>query len=509
MSINEITVQEPPTLNPRRWAGLAVLSVSLLLVVMDMTILNVALPEIATKLRPDSVQLLWIVDAYALVVAGLLVTASAMGDRLGRKRVLLSGFVLFGIASLAVLLVRDPAQLIAARVLLGVGGAMIMPSTLSLIRALFTDPKERATALGVWSAMAAVGVALGPIVGGLLLEYFSWQAAFLVNVPVMVIGVAAGIWLLPESRNPLPGRWDALGTVLSIIGMTALIFGIKRLGKYGVTEPVALACLAVAVAALVWFVRRSLHSPNPLLELRLFKKPVFSAGVIAALVSSVAMAAILLLIAQWMQLVEGYSALESGLRLLPTAIGAAVLSPLAPKIAEVVGPRTVLAGGLAVTSLGFLTVYFAPATYPWIAVALALIGAGAASLAIASAVIMSSATPAQSGSAAAIEETSYELGAALGVAVLGSIAAALYRDQVSVEGLTGPAAQAVQESLAGALEVAAGVGSAGAALAAQAQAAFTSSLEATGLAGGILTLVAAVAVWALTPRDLDLAEIHH
>ncbi|MEV4067856.1 MFS transporter, partial [Nonomuraea dietziae] len=321
----------------RRWAALAVLSVSLLLVVMDMTILNVALPAISEDLRPDAIELLWMVDAYSLAVSGLLVTVSALGDRWGRRKMLISGFALFGAASVAVVWARDPAAVIALRALLGVGGAMIMPSTLSMIRTLFTDPRERATALGIWSAMAALGAALGPILGGLLLEAFSWHAAFLVNVPVMALAIVAGLMLLPESRNPNPGRWDALGTLLSIAGMVALVYGVKHADDAG-----GWVALASAAVLLGWFVRRCLTRKDPLLEIRLFGSPSFSAGTVAALTTSIAMAAMMLLLAQWMQLVQGYSPLETGVRMLPTALGAFVLSPLAPALAARIGARTVL-----------------------------------------------------------------------------------------------------------------------------------------------------------------------
>ncbi|MGV9308162.1 MFS transporter [Nonomuraea sp. NPDC003727] len=485
----------------RRWAALAVLSASLLLVVMDLTILNVALPAISEELRPGAIELLWMVDAYSLAVSGLLVTVSALGDRWGRKRMLISGFALFGTASVAVVLVDSGAGLIAVRALLGVGGAMIMPSTLSMIRTVFTDPKERATALGVWSAMAALGGALGPILGGLLLEAFSWHAAFLVNVPVMALAILAGLILLPESRNPRPGRWDALGTLLSIVGMVALVYGIKHAG-----QPVGWIALTAAAVTLAWFVRRCLTRRDPLLEIRLFGSPSFGAGTVAALTTSIAMAAMMLLLAQWMQLVMGYSPLETGVRMLPTAVGAFVMSPLAPALAARIGARTVLAGGLLVAGVGFLVLFVAPSPlgYGPVALSLLLVGAGMGSLAIASAVIMAGAPPEKAGSAAAIEETSYELGAALGVAVLGSVAAAVYRAHLVVP--DGLPAHAVQESLGGALEVAREAGAAGAALARQAQAAFTDSLAVTGAAGAALMLVAGVVVWWLTPRALALTD---
>ncbi|MFI7698527.1 MFS transporter [Nonomuraea sp. NPDC049480] len=502
-----MTITTPPVSAKRRWAGLAVLSASVLLVVMDMTVLNVALPALSADLRPSSVELLWIVDAYGLVLAGLLVTVSALGDRWGRKRMLLTGLAVFGLASLAVLLADRPAEVIAVRALLGVGGAMIMPSTLSMIRNLFTDPGERATALGVWSAMAAVGAALGPILAGFLLEHFSWHSAFLLNVPVMVVAIGAGLFLLPESRSPSPSRWDALATVLVMTGMVALVYAVKSFGKYGLTAPSALVATAVAAVALGWFAARCLGRPDPLLELRLFRSGPFSAGVTTALTTSIAMGAVLLLLAQWMQLVQGYSPLETGVRLLPAALAALVASPLAPSLAGRIGARTVLAGGLAVTAAGFMLVFLAPAPLGYWPVAglLVLVGVGNGALGVASAMIMSGSPAAKSGSAAAIEETSYDLGGALGVAVLGSVAAAVYRGALDY---AGPAAGVARESLGGALGVAGELGAAGAALAGRATAAFTGSLALTSGAGAALMLAGALVVWLLTPRDLDLSAPH-
>jgi MFS transporter, DHA2 family, multidrug resistance protein len=500
--------------HPRRWAGLAVLSASLLLVVMDVTILNVALPAITADLRPDSVQQLWMVDAYPLVLAGLLVTVSALGDRWGRKRMLLAGFSVFGLASTLVLLVDSPEGVIAVRALLGVGGAMIMPSTLSMIRTLFTDPRERATALGVWGAMAAVGGALGPIVGGALLEFFDWHAAFLVNVPVMAAAIVAGVVLLPEGRSARPPRIDALATVLSVVGMVSLVYAVKNGGKDGL-EPDVVVTGVVAAVTLVAFVRRCLAATDPMLEVRLFRGRAFTAGVLAALASAIAMAAMLLLGAQWLQLVQGFTPLQTGLALLPMAVGGVVGSPYAPSLAERVGARTVLAGGLVVGGVGFTLLYVAPTplSYPWLAAGLTLVGIGMASLAVASAVIMAGAPSHQAGSAAAVEETAYEVGSVLGVAVLGSIAAAVYRsglasDDLTARGVDADAAAAARESLGGALEVASTT-PAGTWLADAAATSFTSSLADTGLVGGVLMIVTGVVVWWLTPADLDLAEGSH
>ncbi|SDC58699.1 MFS transporter [Nocardioides lianchengensis] len=495
----------------KRWAGLAVLCASLLVVVMDMTILSLALPAIAADLRPGAVEQLWMVDVYALVLAGLLVTASALGDRWGRRRMLVAGFATFGAASVAVLLVDSPEGVIAVRALLGVGGAMIMPSTLSMVRALFTDPRQRATALGWWGATAAVGAALGPIIGGALLEAFSWHSAFLVNVPVMAVAMVAALLLLPESRSDRPGTLDPLATVLSVVGMVALVYAVKHTGEHGV-DAEGVGTAVVAVAALVLFVRRCLAQPDPVLEVRLFRSRAFTAGTVTALCTSIASIAALLLLSQWLQLVRGWSPLESGLALLPMAVAGVVCSPLAPALAERIGARPVLAGGLAVGGLGFLLVFLLPEplSYVGVAASLVLVGAGSGSLAVASAAIMSGAPESKAGSAAAIEESSYEIGGVLGVAVLGSLAAAVYRADLpardlAAAGLDAEASGVVRDSLGGALEVA---DVAGPGLAAQATEAFTHSLAWAGLAGGLVMLAAAALVWWLAPRDLDVSAGH-
>lgn len=482
----------------RRWAALAVLSASLLVVVMDLTILNIALPDLAADLRPSAEQQLWIIDVYSLVLAGLLVSMSALADRWGRKRMLLAGFVLFGAASALVLVADSPATVIAVRALLGMGGAMIMPTTLSLLRSVFTDPRERATALGVWASVAAVGAAAGPIVGGLLLEHFAWQAAFLVNVPCMVVALVAGVLILPEARDPSPGRWDLVATVLSIAAMVLLVWAIKHFAKErDLLDPAALVAFLAGVLLLVVFVRRCLRRPDPLLDVRLFRHRPFTAGVVAAFGSTAALAAALFLLAQWLQLVVGQSPLTAGVHLLPIAVGGVIASPLAPALAARVGARPVLAGGLVVGGAGLMMVPVST-RYAVVAVAMFLVGVGTGPLAVASAMIMAGTPPEKAGNAAAVEETAYDLGNVIGVAVLGSVAAILYRS-----GIAGPAA----ESLGAAIEIAEQTGQP--ALAARARDAFTAAMSVTSLIAGLVMLAVAAAVWALADRDLDITKQQH
>ncbi|GAA2671553.1 quaternary ammonium compound efflux MFS transporter QacA [Streptomyces aculeolatus] len=496
----------------RRWAALAVLSASLLVIAMDVTILNVALPHITADLAPSAAQQLWIVDVYALILAGLLVPVSALADRYGRKRMLLAGYLLFGGFSLAILAADSAAGVILIRALLGVAGAMIMPTTLSMVRVVFTDPRERATALGVWAATSAVGIAVGPVVGGLLLTHVSWHSAFLINVPLMAAAIVAGLFLLPEYRTAHRPRWDVPGTVAIIAGMVALVWSIKHFAKEGFGAPESWAALGAAVLALGWFVRRNLRRPDPMLDLRLFRRPPFTAGIVAALASMFALGALLLLVAQWLQLVDGRTPLQAGVALTPAAIAMCVASPLAPALAARIGARTVLAGGLAIAGLGFLVIHLAPSPigYPWMAVALALLGGGGGSLAVASGIVMAGTPQEKAGNAAALEETSYELGSVLGVAVLGSIAAAVYRSRLgegALSALTPGQAGDARESLAGAVEVAERTGSAG--LAARAGDAFVDSLALTGLVGFFALLGAAVLTAVLVPRNLDLTKQSH
>lgn len=480
--------------DPRRWWALAVLAASLLVVVMDMTILNVALPAMTDELGLGAVSQLWVVDAYALALAGLLVPVTALADRWGRKRMLVTGYAAFAVGSLAVLWADSAAAVIAIRALLGLGGAMVMPSTLSLIRSTFADPRERTLALSVWGATAALGAAVGPVVGGALLEAFSWHAAFLVNVPLMAVAIVAGLWILRESRSQRPGRIDVTGVLLSAGGMTAAVYAVKQLGKHGPTVA-TLTLLAVGVAALALFVRRSLRSDRPMLDVRLFRQPVLRAGVVAALASSMLMASVLFVGSQWLQLVEGMGPLRSGLALLPLAVGAMVASPFAPALAERTSPRLVLSAGLMVLATGLALVAVLPATYPWVAVAFAVVGLGTSALGLGSALIMGTATDDQAGSAAAIEEITYELGAVLGITFLGSLVGAVYR-----AGLPDGVGAAARESLAGA---------SGGPWAGEAADSFVTAFASVGAVGAVGAALAAYVVWRLVPADLTLDDSQH
>lgn len=493
-----MTLAQPRSTDTARpdhpWAALSVLALSLLVVVVDMTVLNVALPDMVDDLGLSSVAQLWVVDIYALVLAGLLIPITSLADRLGRKRMLVIGYAIFAFGSVAVLWADSAGSVIALRALLGVGGAMIMPSTLSLIRVVFPDPAQRALALSIWGATAAAGSAVGPVVGGALLEAFSWHAAFLLNVPVMVIAIAGALWLLPESRSARPGRIDALGVLLSGGGTALLVYAVKDFGKHG-PSPTTLALVAIGAVAVAVFVRRSLSQASPMLEVRLFANPVVRAGVIAALASSIAIIAVLFVGSQWLQIVVGWGPLRTGVALLPLAVGAMIATPFAPALAARTSPRIVLTGGLVVLALGMASIAVLPTTYPFMAVAFAVTGLGTAALGLASALIMGSATDDQAGSAAAIEEITYELGAVIGITFLGSLAAAVYRG-----GLPDGVSDAVRESVAGAV---------GTEWFGTASTSFVHAFAAAGAAGAVLAAVAAWAVWRLVPATLQLSDSSH
>ncbi|GAA4671226.1 MFS transporter [Gordonia humi] len=504
-----------PNLSSRRaWAATAVLSASLLVVTMDMTILNIALPTMSRDLRPSGQQLLWIVDVYSLVLAGLLVAASSVADRWGRKRALLTGYLVFAVASLLVLVADSAGQVIAIRAALGIGGALIMPTTLSVIRTIFADARQRAKALAIWSAIAGLGAAVGPLVGGFLLEHLSWHAAFLVNVPLMVVAVIAGAFLLPESRSPSPGTWDWTTIVLSFGGMVALMWSIKKFGKESsLAVPSAWAVFVIAVLVLTVFVRRSLRQADPMLDIGLFRIRPFTGGITAALGSMFAMGAALLLLAQWLQSVDGSSAIATGLKLLPLAVASAVASLIAPRAAEAIGPRAVLAGSITSAGIGMIVLFVVPGDlgYGTVVASLVLVGAGIGSLAVGSVLIMSGSPEHRAGNAAAMEETSYEVGSVLGVAILGSIASVVYRAQLDsssqVEALPSAVMDPARESIGAAVDVAEQAGLPQ--LADVAGHAFTESMQTTSLIGGGIMVAVAVIVWFVVPKGTTLEPAEH
>lgn len=518
-----ITAAETPATNPhivgsydprRRWAGLAVLGFALLAIVTDMTILNVAIPAMSADLQPTASEQLWIIDAYSLVLAGLLITMSSLGDRFGRRQLLLIGYAIIALASVLVIFSESAAYVIALRLLLGIGGAMVMPATLSLIRVTFYDPRERASALAVWAAVAGIGAAVGPLLGGFLLEHFHWHAAFLVSVPMMVIAFVGSLFLVPESKVPEPGPWDLVAAALSLVGMASTVWAIKKFGEESsLTYSPAWIALVIGLAALTWFVLRCNRSSSPLIDMSMFRHRVFSAGVLSCLVASLSMSAGLYLLAQWLQLVNGSTALESGWQLMPLAVSAAIVSLVAPMLAGAIGMRTTVFLGLLISDLGMLYIGWAGADISLtdVYVALVLVGIGIGALALASSMIMGGVPRSKAGNAAAMEDTAYEFGAVLGISLLGSLSAMMYRselDSAHLAGTIGPELTHIAEdSLGGAMAIATELQLPE--LAERAGHAFSSGLGVTGLVGGVSMVIAAIAVFFLTPAGTRLENLEH
>ncbi|MEU7426472.1 MFS transporter [Streptomyces sp. NPDC040750] len=435
---------------PGRWLALCVLVLAVLLVAVDATVLGLATPYISEDLDPSGTQLLWIGDVYSFVIAGLLVSMGSLGDRIGRKRILLCGATAFGAISVLNAYASTPELMILARALLGVAGATLMPATLALIRNLFHDPRERSLAVGIWGATASAGTAVGPIVGGFLLEHFWWGSVFLINLPVMAVLVLVGIRTLPESRNPNPGPWDMLSVVLSLVGMIAVVYAVKEAATHGLT-PTTLAAGLLGAAALWGFVHRQLTMPAPLLDMRLFRRRGFSGAVLADLLTVLGMSGLVFFLSQYLQLVQGRRPFEAGLAELPAAVGAVVAGLIAGHAARRLSVRVVVSGGLAAVgvALAVLTTIGRSTGYPVLGAALLVVGVGAGfSFTVTADVILSSVPRDQAGAASAVSETAYELGAALGIALLGSIVTGVYR------GFAGPAGTpaGAHESLGAAVE---------------------------------------------------------
>ncbi|MFE3251220.1 MFS transporter [Streptomyces sp. NPDC059209] len=489
-----------PRRHPGRWLALSVLVLAVLLVAVDATVLGLATPFLSEDLKPSGTQLLWIGDIYSFVIAGLLVSMGSLGDRIGRKKLLLTGAVAFGAVSVLNAYATSPEMMIVARALLGVAGATLMPSTLALIRNIFHDPRERSLAIGIWGAAASAGAAVGPVVGGFLLEHFWWGSVFLINLPVMAVLVVVGVKLLPESRNPAPGPWDVPSVLLSLVGIVGVVYAIKEAAAYGLRWDVALAAVAGA-GALAWFVRRQLTIRFPLLDMRLFRNRGFSGAVLADLLTILGLSGLVFFLSQYLQLVQGRGPLEAGVAELPAAVGAVTAGLLAGRAARRFSVRLVVAGGLAAVGLAtaMLVLLTEDTGYPLLGGVLLVVGVGAGfSFTVTADVILSGVPKEQAGSASAVSETAYELGAALGIALLGSIVTGVYRGFPTPAGVPAETASAAHESLGGAVEAAGAVpGHQAAELVAAAQEAFVHGLRIAAGAGAAVLLATSVVAWFL------------
>ena len=494
-----------------RWIVLVVLCVSLLLVALDATVLHVAVPAVSADLNPSGVELLWIVDAYPLVCASLLILFGTLGDRIGRRRVLLLGYGLFGAASAVATLAHSPEVLIGARALLGVGGAMIMPATLSILRAVFPDRRERAMAIGIWTAVAAVGAAVGPVLGGFLVEHFWWGSVFLINIPLLAVLLPLGRAVLPDSKGCGDGPWDVLGALMGAAGVLGLVFGIKRLGAgEGPLSPLTLVPLCLGAALMVLFVRRQRRRTHPLIDMRMFAKPTFSTSVGCIVLAMLALVGLELIAVQYLQLVLGLSPLETGLRLLPLTFAAMAAGVTGSATLRRVGPRRMVAWGFVLTaSAVLLLVQMGQHDRPALLTSgFVLLGFGLQTTLFGAYESMLSEAPAeQAGGAAAIGETSYQLGAGMGIALLGSVMNATYAPALSsVKGVPGAAETAASSSLGEAYAVAARLGGpVGESLRHAARHSFVQGLHVTLLVSAGLLLFGALAALRL-PKVMECPD---
>lgn len=491
-----------------RWVVLVVLCVSLLLVAVDATVLHVAVPAVTEDIKPGAMELLWIVDVYPLVCASLLILFGTLGDRVGRRRILLLGYALFGVASGLAAFADNPQVLIAARALLGVGGAMIMPATLSILRQVFPDRRERALAIGVWSAVAAVGAAVGPLLGGFLLEHFWWGSVFLVNIPLMLVSLPIGRLLLPESTGDRDGPWDVFGALMAAVGLFGIVFGVKRLGGgHPAFDPGTVLALLGGAGLLIAFVRRQRRRTHPLVDLRMFARPAFSTSVGCIVLAMLALVGLELIAAQYLQLVLGLSPLETGLRLLPLTIAAMAAGLVGSHLLHRFGPRRMVSLGFCLTALAvvLLTAMGRHDNAGLLLAGFVLLGFGLETTLFGAYESMLSEAPASSaGGAAAIGETSYQLGAGIGIALLGSVMNAAYAPGLSsVPGVPTSASKAAGHSLGEAYEVADRLGGpSGEALRHAARDSFVHGLHVTLLVSAALLVLGAVMALRL-PRGME------
>jgi EmrB/QacA subfamily drug resistance transporter len=509
-------------IHSRRWWILGVLCLSLLIVGVDGTIVNVALPSFVRELGASSSQLQWIVDAYTLVFASFLLLAGSLGDRFGRKSALTAGLVVFGAGSLGSALVGSAGALIATRAVQGFGAAFIMPSTLSILTNVFA-PAERGRAIGIWAGVSGLGVAIGPIAGGFLLEHYYWGSIFLVNLPIVAAGLTATAFIVPNSRDPHAPKLDLLGTVLSVTTLLALLYAIIEGPSRGWTDPVIVGAFVVGVLLLGAFIVRELSTDHPMLDVTFFKNPRFSAASIAVTLVFFAMFGSLFFLSQYLQFVLGYDPLRAGVGLLPIAGALAIAAPLSPLFVARVGTKIVVTAGLVLVAVAMMLFSRASVDsgYGLVAVVLVVIGVGMAiAMAPATDSIMGSLPPEKAGIGSAVNDTTREIGGALGVAILGSITASSYRAAITATPIYRLAAK---QSPEGAAALANSVGSAAAVAArlpakaasvvtATANHAFVHALDRTVIVGAVVALIgAAVAAIFLPARpaaaDLELADL--
>jgi DHA2 family multidrug resistance protein-like MFS transporter len=491
-----VTAEAAPKATRREWIGLAVIALPCVLYSMDLTVLNLAVPQISADLRPSSSQLLWIVDIYGFLLAGLLIPMGTLGDRIGRRRLLMIGAGAFGAGSVAAAFSTSAEMLIATRALLGIAGATLAPSTLSLIRNMFHDPAQRTVAIGVWITSYSVGAAIGPVAGGVLLQYFWWGSVFLLAVPVMVLLLAVAPVLLPEFRDPRAGRLDLSSAALSLVAVLAVIYGVKKIAESGFAWHYMLF-IAAGVAVAFAFAMRQRRLADPMIDLRLFRAPVFSASLAVMMLGCFVAFGCFLFIAQYLQLVASLSPLHAALWMMPWALTFVVGSNLTPLIARRFSPMVVVAAGMALSAIGYavMTQVGVEGDVGLLIASNVISALGLAPVfTLTTDLIVGAAPPERAGAASAISETASELGGAIGIAILGSVGTAVYRRVIKleqVEGIPSEAATAARDTLGGASVAAETLPStAGAHLLGAAREAFTLSLEAVAAISAVVMLVA-------------------
>jgi DHA2 family multidrug resistance protein-like MFS transporter len=484
----------------RDWAGLAVLALATLLVSVDLFVMLLALPHITESLHSSAAEQLWVVDMYGFMLAGFLITMGTLGDRIGRRKLMLIGAASFGIASLLAAFASNPGMLIAARALLGIAGATLAPTALSLINHIFKDAKQRASAIGVWLACLMGGAVIGPVIGGVLLEYFWWGSVFLLAIPPMLLLLILGPKLLPEYRNPKAGRLHWRDVFLSLLSILPVVYGIKEMAREGwMVFPVISILVGLMIGAV--FIRRQLKMPDPLLNLHLFRNKKFSVTLLVMLCNTMLPGGVMIIITQHLQLVADLSPLRAGLLILPAAIASILSFQIAPLLARRIRPARLIAAGLGVSVIGLLILTQVSATggLPALIIGFVLFNLGAGPLVtLGTNIIMSSVPPEEAGQAAGISQTSNEFGFALGIAVVGSIAAAVYHSSMnglSTLGIPPDMVTAAHDTAAGAFEAASHLtGSAQAILLDRARESLTLGLHTAAGVSAVIILGAAILI---------------
>lgn len=495
-----------PRVHERRWLILVALCMSLFIIVMDNTILNVAIPSLITDLGASNSEIQWIIDAYVIVFAGLLLTSGSLSDRFGRKGALQAGIVLFGIGSAAAALSNSATQLILTRAFMGIGGALIMPATLSILTNVFRDPRERGRAIAIWAGVSGLAVAVGPITGGLLLAHFSWSSVFWVNIPIGITALILGAFVVPKSRDPKQTRLDPFGAVLSIIGLATLLFGIIEGPEKGWSSDIVVASFVIAAIALIGFVKWEQHSTHPMLDMTVFRNPRFSSASSTITLTFFALFGSMFLMTQYWQLVHGYTALQAGIRLVPHALTMMIVAPMSARFVERLGTKRVVTAGLSLIAIGLLALSTIHAHSPYLVVIsyfLVMSAGMGMTMAPATESVMGSLPRAKAGVGSAVNDTTRQVGGALGVAIIGTIVSSVYAADIADVGrrfrLGASNLDAAESSLGGAQRIAPSLGERSDAFVSAANDSFVHALSIGLRISAAIILFALVMAWRYLP----------